>query len=283
MGFGSLRDRNTQAPAFEAEDMANGDTGRHNEWDPEDYDGSHDFVYEYGAGVVDLLDPAPGERILDLGCGTGHLTADIAGAVGEAGAVVGLDRSAEMVAEARAEYPDLTFVQADAREFSACEPFDAVFSNAALHWVTDQEAVTGRVADLLRPGGRYVAELGGTGNVERIVEAVVGACARRDHEAHPPWYFPTVGEHATLLEDHGFEVTYARLFDRPTDLEGGEDGLREWLGMFGDSLFAELSPDEREAVLADVEDRLRPDLYDSESGTWTADYRRLRFVARLDR
>lgn len=263
--------------------MADGDTGTPNHWDPDDYDGGHDFVYEYGAGVLELLDPEAGERVLDLGCGTGHLAAEIADAVGETGEVLGLDRSAEMVAEARTDYPDLPVVKADARAFAASEPFDAVFSNAALHWITDQEAVTERVADLLRPGGRYVAELGGSGNVERIVEAVIEACARRDHEADPPWYFPSMGEHATLLERHGLEVTYARLFDRPTDLEGDEDGLREWLGMFGDSLLAEVPPDEREAVLADVEDRLRPDLYDPESRTWTADYRRLRFVAWLDR
>ena len=263
--------------------MADGDTGTPNEWDPDDYDGSHGFVYEYGADVVGLLDPAPGERILDLGCGTGHLTAEIAAAVGETGAVVGLDRSAGMVSEARAEYPDLPFLQADARTVAASETFDAVFSNAALHWIPDQSAVTERVAALLRPGGRYVAELGGSGNVRRIVGAVVEACAERGHEVERPWYFPTIGEHASLLEDHGFEGTDASLFDRPTDLAGGEDGLREWLGMFGDDLFAGLSASEQEGVVADVEDCLREDMYDPESRTWTADYRRLRFVARLER
>ena len=121
-----------------------------------------------------------------------------------------------MVAEAREAYPTLQFVRADARDFAAAEPFDAVFSNAALHWISDQAAVTARVTDLLRLGGRYVAELGGSGNVQRIVAAVTAACAERGHEADSPWYFPTVGEHAALLERHGLEVTYARLFDRPT-------------------------------------------------------------------
>lgn len=256
-----------------------GGAGPPNEWDPDDYDGGHDFVYEYGSDVIDLLDPEPGEQILDLGCGTGHLTAEIAECVGEGGAVLGLDRSAEMVSEARAAYPDLAFLQADARDFAASEAFDAVFSNAALHWMSDQAAVTERVADLLGPGGRCVAELGGSGNVARVVEAVSAACAERGYEAHPPWYFPTVGEHATLLERHELEVTCARLFDRPTELEGGADGLREWLGMFGDSLLAEVPPDEQEAVIAAVEERLRPEMYDPDSETWTADYRRLRFVA----
>jgi len=253
-----------------------------NEWNPDDYDGSHDFVFEYGADVLDLLDPAPGERVLDLGCGTGHLTADIASAVEPDGHVVGVDRSAEMVEQAREAYPDGHFVRADAREFVASEPFDAVFSNAALHWIPEQDAVTERVADLLRPGGRYVAELGGSGNVGRIVDAVVEAAARRGDEVESPWYFPTVGEHATLLEGHGFEVTYARLFDRPTDLEGGADGLREWLGMFGDSLLEPLGPEKRDAVVSDAEERLREQLYDAETETWTADYRRVRFVAVRD-
>lgn len=252
--------------------------GRANVWNPADYDGSHGFVYEYGGDVVDLLDPQPGERILDLGCGTGHLAAEIAAAVGEEGRVLGIDQSSEMIDQARSEYPDLEFVRADARGFVAADGFDAVFSNAALHWIPDQDAVTASVADLLRPGGRFVAELGGSGNVETIVDAVESACADRGYDVEDPWYFPTVGEHATLLEGHGFEVRYARLFDRPTDLDG-ESGLREWLGMFGDSLLAPLAADEREAVVADVEDRLRGELYNPETETWTADYRRLRFVA----
>ncbi len=256
--------------------------GDRTRWNPDDYDSGYDYVYEYGTDVVDLLGPQPGERVLDLGCGTGHLTAEIARAVGDDGSVLGIDRSAEMVARAREAHPGPAFVRADARAFAAVEPFDAVFSNAALHWIPDQDAVATRVADLLRPGGRFVAELGGSGNVRRIVDTVTDACARRGYEVDYPWYFPTVGEHATLLERHGFEVTYARLFDRPTELEGGEEGLREWLGMFGDSLLAPLSDEEQEAVVATVEDRLRPVLYDADTATWTADYRRLRFVASAD-
>jgi trans-aconitate methyltransferase len=260
--------------------MTDGPGDGPNEWDPGDYESGHDFVYEYGADVVDLLDPRPGERILDLGCGTGHLTAEIDETVGGDGRVLGIDRSAEMVARAREAYPDLAVLRADAREFATDGAFDAVFSNAALHWIPEQDAVTESVTDLLRPGGRFVAELGGTGNVGTIVAAVTAACADRGYAVEDPWYFPTVGEHAALLETHGFEVRYARLFDRPTDLDG-PDGLREWLGMFGDSLLAPLSPGERAAVVADVEDRLREAMYDPGTGTWTADYRRLRFVAVL--
>ncbi|MCU4802296.1 methyltransferase domain-containing protein [Halobacteria archaeon HArc-gm2] len=260
--------------------------GTANRWDAGDYDGDHAFVHEMGASVVDLLDPAPGERVLDLGCGTGHLTAEITAAVGDEGHVVGVDQSAEMVAEAREQYPGLAFERADATEFASDEPFDAVFSNAALHWMTDQDAVVERVADALRrgtenssAGGRFVAEMGGRGNVATIVDATIRELTDRGYEASSPWYFPTVGEQASLLERHGFEVRLMRLFDRPTELDGGRDGLRNWLGMFGDSLLAGPDEAERRAVVAAVEDRCRDALFDAASGTWTADYRRLRFEA----
>ncbi|MFB6091322.1 MAG: trans-aconitate 2-methyltransferase, partial [Halobellus sp.] len=163
------------------------------------------------------------------------------------------------------------------------EPFDAVFSNAALHWIDDQDAVLDSVTDVLRPGGRFVAELGGHGNVSAIVEAVRDELDARGYEPPTdPWYFPTVGEHATTLEAHGFEVRYARLFDRPTELEEGDDGMAAWLGMFGDRLFGPVPEAERPDVVSDVEDRLRDELYDAETNTWTADYRRLRFVAVLE-
>ena len=247
-----------------------------NTWDADDYDGSHAFVYEYGAALLEVLSPAAGERILDLGCGTGHLTAELA----DAGAdVVGLDSAPGMIEEARASYPDLEFVHADARSMTFDGGFDAVFSNAALHWIRDedQDAVIAAVRDALEPGGRFVAELGGARNVETIVEATVAELADRGYEGRTTWFFPSVGEYAPRLEDHGFEVRYARLFDRPTELDDGEAGLRRWLEMFGDELLEPVPADEREAVIAGIEDRLRPTLF--ADGTWTADYRRLRFVA----
>ena len=249
-------------------------------WDPDRYDGDHGFVYEYGEDVVGLLDPSGGERILDLGCGTGHLTAEIAASGAE---VVGMDNSAEMLSTARAEHPDVEFVEGDARAFAlgdplpAGEPFDAVFTNAALHWVDDPDGVFESVAGVLRPDGRFVGEFGGRGNVAAIVEAVAAELEARGHVVRNPWYFPSVGEFASSLERHGFEVRLARLFDRPTELEGGEEGLRSWLAMFGESLLSPVEGEEREDVLAAVEARLRPSQFDD--GSWVADYRRLRFVA----
>ncbi len=256
--------------------MTQSPEGASNEWDTTSYDGSHSFVFEYGEDVVGLLDPQAGERILDLGCGTGHLMDQIA----EPGAtVVGLDQSEEMIERARATYPDHRFVHADARDFGFEDPFDAVFSNAALHWIPEQDDVLRSVADALRPGGRLVAELGGIGNVGSLVDAVEAELASRGYELDNPWYFPSVGEYATKLEAHGFEVRYATLFDRPTELDDGANGLAAWLDMFGDSLLSPLSEEEQREVVSDVEDRLRDDHF--EDGVWIADYRRLRVVAVL--
>jgi trans-aconitate methyltransferase len=243
-------------------------------WNPDAYDGDHAFVYEYGEALLDLLAPATGERVLDLGCGTGHLTA----AVDAAGAsVVGVDASGEMVAEARATHPSLAFVRGDVRRLPFDGSFDGVLSNAVLHWVADQDAALSSVRDALRPGGRFVAELGGSGNVSLIVGAVEAELDERGYEAGEPWHFPSIGEYTGRLERHGFEVRLARLFDRPTELEDGEAGLENWLRMFGGELLGAVPEAERAAVRAAAADRLRDELF--EAGTWTADYRRLRFVA----
>ena len=253
------------------------DESTENEWDPSSYDGEHSFVYEYGEDLIDLLEPQPGERILDLGCGTGHLTDRIAGSGADA---IGVDTAAEMIEIARSTYPDCRFVRGDARRLPFDRSFDAVFSNAALHWVKEQDAALRSVAHALRSNGRFVAELGGVGNVGSIVDAVETELQRRGYEAENPWYFPTPGEYATKLEEHGFEVRYLTLFDRPTELDDGANGLRAWLEMFGDSWLSPLLTDERDAVIERVEDRLRDERF--VDGTWIADYRRLRVIAVLD-
>lgn len=254
--------------------MAEPENETTNGWDTERYDDGHSFVFEYGADVVGLLEPEADERILDLGCGTGHLSARIA----ESGAdVVGIDASAEMIDRARETSPDCEFIHADARSFSTEEPFDAVFSNAALHWISEQDAVLESISDALVPGGRFVAELGGAGNVSAIVAAVCEAAADNGYDVTSPWYFPTLGEYATRIEARGLETRYATLFDRPTELEDGPAGLENWLDMFGDSLLAPIPADEQSELIATVEDRLRDDHY--RDGTWVADYRRLRVVA----
>ena len=195
---------------------------------------------------------------MDLGCGTGHLTHEIA----QAGAVLlGIDKSAEMIEQASRNYPGLEFAVADATEYVAAQPFDAVFSNAVLHWIRPPEAVARTVQLALKSGGRFVAELGGKGNTQSILDVV----GRND------WYFPSIGEYASLLEQHRLEVVQAVLFDRPTPLEG-EHGLRDWLNMF-------FKPPLSEFEVERAERCLRPKLF--RDGTWYLDYRRLRIVAKL--
>lgn len=243
-------------------------------WDTGLYDDKHSFVWKYGASLIDLLRPQAGERVLDLGCGTGHLTARIA----EAGAsVVGIDASPEMIDEARRLFPSIAFEVADARDFAFDEPFDAVFSNAVLHWVKPPEEAVACVRRALRPGGRFVAEFGGRDNVASIVAALDAASRAIGLGAwEHPWYYPGIGEYAPLLERAGLEVTDATLFDRPTALEGPE-GLRHWVEMFARDLVARVPPQDREPFFRHVEEAARPRLH--RDGTWHADYRRLRVVA----
>lgn len=248
--------------------------GTQQSWDAGLYDDKHAFVWKHGASLVELLAPRPGERILDLGCGTGHLTARLA----EAGAaVVGLDPSAAMLEQARAAYPHLAFVPGDARAFAVDQPFDAVFSNAALHWVRPPEAVLRCVRQALKPGGRFVAEFGGRGNVQAIVAALRAAAERLGQKGEePPWFFPSVGEYAGLLEAAGLEVRFATLFDRPTPLEGA-DGLRAWVRMFCRASLDAIPPERQEDFLCAAEDEARSEL--CRAGSWVADYRRLRVLA----
>lgn len=248
---------------------------RTSDWDARLYDSAAGFVTAYGGALVDLLNPQPGERILDIGCGTGHLTHEIRQRGAE---VVGLDASPNMVEEARAAYPDIEFIQADASNFQLDAPFDAIFSNAALHWVTDAENAVACMARALRPGGRFVIEMGGKGNIDQLITALFEALKHFDcHDAKHRWYFPSIGEYSTLLEKHGIEPTSVWLFDRPTKLEG-ENPIVDWFTIFGEAIHADV--DEKcfaEAVrMAQV--ALEPMI--RKEGVWYADYRRLRIVAK---
>jgi trans-aconitate methyltransferase len=244
-------------------------------WNADLYDKSHSFVWKFGAALLELLEPKPGERILDLGCGTGPLTAQIAAAGAE---VVGIDSSPDMVEQARRAFPELHFEVADARTFALAGKFDAVFSNAVLHWVKEPEQAVSRIRAALKPGGRFVAEFGGRGNTEKLADGLRRQAAAFGITGYEtPWYYPGIAEYSGILEQYGLEVTFATLFDRPTPLEG-EDGLRKWFEMFGGSLLDRLSAGDRAACLTALETELRPALY--RDGTWFADYRRLRIVAR---
>lgn len=241
------------------------------------YEGSHAFVWKFGEDVVQLLSPQPGERILDLGCGTGQLTKEIANAGAE---VVGIDISPEMVAKAQANYPKTDFAVGDARNFQVEKTLDAVFSNATLHWVKEADAVICRIWQALKPGGRLVAEFGGKGNINAIVTALYSILKENgvtEPEKMNPWYFPSISEYASMLENQKFEVSYMTLCDRPTPLADGEAGIAHWIQMFGTCFFTGFSQGEQANIIAKLAERLKPTLY--HNNTWVADYRRLRVVA----
>jgi trans-aconitate methyltransferase len=244
-------------------------------WDPELYEARHSFVWRLGEGVLELLQPKPGERILDLGCGTGQLTQKIA----QCGAdVTGLDASPEMIGQARQNHPHLKFILKDAALMDFDGEFDAVFSNAALHWMLNASDVARAIARALRKGGRLVAELGGKRNIYQIECAIETVIKRHLGDAVPAsrTFYPSVGEYATLLEAQALEVRAANLFDRPTPLEG-EQGMADWIRQFKWYYFEALPAADREKALKQVIEALRPRLY-GENGWW-ADYRRLRILA----
>jgi trans-aconitate methyltransferase len=174
----------------------------------------------------------------------------------------------------------LQFEVADARSFQLSEPVDSVFSNATLHWIKEPDSVIKCVYQTLKPGGHFVAEFGGKGNIQAIVQAMITTLQSLGY-THPqslnPWYFPRVGDYATRLENHGFEVNYAILFDRPIPLEGGEAGMANWLHMFARGILSELTPEKQRQIIQSVERLLYPTLFQKDH--WIADYRRLRVVA----
>ena len=237
-------------------------------WNANLYENKHSFVWQYGESLIELLSPKKGESILDLGCGTGQLAQQIALSGAE---VVGIDYAPSMIEQAQKNYPDLKFSVADARNFDFPQLFDAVFSNAALHWVKEPEQVIKCIWQALKPGGRFVAEFGGKGNVQAIVEALESAIKISEN----PWYFPSIAEYTTLLEQQGFCVTYATLFERPTPLEG-EAGMANWIQMFGSHLLSEIPAEQQVEVVREIEHCLRSKLY--RDGVWFVDYKRIRVM-----
>ncbi|SRR6266496_3022240 len=244
-------------------------------WNPAVYAANAGFVPALGQPVLDLLQPQPGERVLDLGCGDGVLTEKLA-ALGVH--VVGVDSSEEMVASARKRGLDARLMDGTALTFE--NEFDAVFSNAVLHWVKDDpDAAIASAYRALRRPGRFVGEMGGHGCVAAIHLALTVGLERRgiSNATHAsPWYFPTVDDYTARLESAGFIAENVQLIPRPTPLP---TGMRGWLETFANPFCAVLPKEERGNFLDDATKMLRPLLCD-EQGRWTADYMRLRFVAR---
>lgn len=242
-------------------------------WNPTAYAEVGAFVPTLGAGVLEWLAPRAGERILDLGCGDGQLTAKIAASGAE---VVGVDASAAMIASAQGKGIDARVCNAESLCFEA--EFDAVFSNAALHWVRDQDAMLAGVHRALKTGGRFVAEMGGHGNVAAILVALTAVLEKHGFAGREDGvnYYPTPESYAARLGRHGFQVEQIQLIPRPTPLPAG---MAAWLTTFRSGVLATLPENLRPIVIEETVALLAPALCD-EQGNWTGDYVRLRFAAR---
>lgn len=244
-------------------------------WNASLYDGKHAFVSQYGNSLVQLLAPKEGERILDLGCGTG----DLAITLFEGGAeVVGVDKSENMVKLATIKYPQIPFTVQDATQLTYQNEFDAVFSNATLHWVHPPKEAVQCIYESLKQGGRMVAEFGGKGNVQTITDEMIQQIKNAGFEFKAtqfPWYYPSIAEYSKLMEEAGFHVTFVQLYDRPTPLDG-ENGLRNWIEMFGRMFFDGIPEQIKDHIIANVEINLKDILY--REGIWMADYKRIRVV-----
>jgi trans-aconitate methyltransferase len=252
-------------------------TSNEKTWDAKLYDDKHSFVFKYGEDLVNLLSPQPGERILDLGCGTGYLTSLIAAAGAE---TIGIDNSAEMIAKARNEYPAIKFQESSATDFHFADSFDAIFSNAVLHWVLEKQKVIDCIYENLKPGGRMVIEMGGKDNIKSISHAtkkILSNYFPEKESAFGIWYFPSLSEYTGLLEANGFRVTYAAHYDRETELADSASGIKDWIKMFGSSFISGIGETLADKILSEIQEYLRPTNF--RNGKWFADYKRLRVVA----
>ncbi len=241
-------------------------------WQPGEYGASARFVADYGVGLIDELDPRPGQRIIDIGCGDGYLSAQIKARGCD---VRGLDPSREMLRAAQER--GIHTIHADIADFTTEEHFDGAFSNAALHWVRNQQAALANIRAVLRPGARFAGELGGHGNVAAISVAANAVLDDFgiDGRALVPWRFPTVSAFSAMLEQAGFAIEAIKLTPRPTILPAD---MKTWLMTFCAWALAALPGDRQDEFLNRVEGLLHPVLCD-EKGVWSADYVRLRFLA----
>ncbi|PCH75386.1 MAG: SAM-dependent methyltransferase [Flavobacteriaceae bacterium] len=246
-------------------------------WNPELYKNKHAFVYDYGTDLIGILKPQKHERILDLGCGSGQLTATISKLVA---GVVGMDKSLQMIRSAQHTYPQLDFQVGNAASFSFKQPFDAIFSNATLHWVLDYKAAIACMYQHLKPSGRLVLEFGGKDNVKAIVQQLQKSLITRGYTTQSQlncWFFPSIGTYTSALEAQGFTVTLAHYFDRPTPLADEQTGIKDWLSMFASSFFIDVDKKDILSIQNEVQEQLKPLLL--KNGTWLADYRRIRITA----
>ncbi|MCD8317840.1 MAG: class I SAM-dependent methyltransferase [Paraprevotella sp.] len=246
------------------------------DWNAQEYSRDFTFVHRYGEDVLKLLDVHPGDTVIDLGCGNGALTRRLADMGVQA---ICIDASADMLEEARKAHPELTFIRQDALDLQVDTPADALFSNAMIHWIDAdrQPRLLQRINRALKPQGQFVCEFGGRGCAGSVHAALRRAFEKRGRSYDTPFYFPSIGEYTPWMEQAGFKVTYAILFDRPTRCSNGDRGLREWIRMFDKVPFRGVDEATEEDILRDAEQQLRNSLW--HDGSWFVDYVRIRIKA----
>lgn len=243
-------------------------------WDTKMYSDKHDFVTEYGKELLTFVPDDKNQRILDLGCGTGVLTNELSK---KSDHVIGVDSSREMIHQARENYPDLSFEVKDACHLDWEEEFDIVFSNAVFHWIITPDVLLRSIHKALAVGGKLICEFGAAGNIFKIQKAFEGVAKEQGYNYESPFYFPTIMEYGSLLEEIGFDVEFIEDYDRLTPLKDGEEGLKNWMKQFFAGSLEEFSEEVQENILKEIEEDLKEDLYDGSK--WFADYRRIRVIA----
>lgn len=246
-------------------------------WKPELYNEKHSYVYQYGENLIKLLDPKENQRILDLGCGSGQLTSKINRFAKE---TIGIDKSADMIADAKTKFPNIEFKVGDAGNFKFDEKFDSIFSNATLHWVKDYKGAIKCMYENLNSNGKIVLEFGGKGNIQTIVNELRNSLRKRGYDKQSNlklWYFPSIGEYSSELESVGFRVLFAEHYDRPTELSDENSGIKDWISMFADSFFIGVSENHREEIKNEVQEKTKEKCLINSK--WFADYKRIRIVA----
>lgn len=244
------------------------------DWNADLYENKHDFIAEYGKSLLAYVPETPEQSILDLGCGTGTLTHAL---LEKSSSVIGLDSSTDMIKKARRLYPGMDFRVLNACRMPWHDWFDVVFSNAAFHWIPDQDSLLKAVSRVLKPQGRLICEFGAQGNIRHIREAFRNTLARMKITHSTSFYFPSVEEYCALLEQAGLHPETAMDFDRPTPLKDGEAGLRNWAMQFFWPDLKGISEKRRLRLFDETEEALRDQLWDG--ARWVADYRRIRVVA----
>lgn len=245
------------------------------QWNAEDYQQNFDFVFNYGEGVLSLLDLPQGASVLDLGCGNGHLTAQLK----EKGYnVLGMDDSIDMLETARKNHPDIEFLQGNAVDFKLIKRVDGIFSNAVFHWIdkNKQQQMLKNIAANLVQGGKLVFEFGGCGCGKAVHTELAELFSRYGLKYVMPFYFPTIGMYAPLMENAGFKIEYAVLFDRFTPVKG-ENGIVDWIKMFDKKPFENVDLDIAEAIMYEAQKNLTDKLF--KNNTWNVDYVRIRMKA----